>query len=505
LGNPVKKVVIVGRDAAAWLSALALQQSFGRTGVEVVLVELPSALRRQDAYVTLPSQQAFHRLLGLDEIRLLRTCSGIYSLGQRFSNWSGPAASFIHPYDTHGISLSHVDFLQYWLKARAMGLRVPLEDFSLGAVAAKQGRFVIFNESTAAFSKATYGYNLGALSYLYAIGKAALVAGLKHIVGDVRSVDVSDGRIRSVKMADDTTITGDFFVDASGVQARLIRSLEAPDNFESWSDWLPCDRQVVATGPVLKPVPAFSQVSAFRAGWLGIYPLMDRTVLVGSYASAESNDSDVLETMSALSGLRVDGEVIAEDLTPGARKHQWIGNCVAMGDSAVACDALDAVQLHMLHTGVSYLMALFPVDIDDQPEAGVYNEKMRSHAIGVRDFQAAHFKLNRRIGERFWDAARDAEVPDTLKRKIRLFGSRGIVAVEENETFQTENWHSLFIGHQLMPRAWDPQVEKVAEQEQIANFKAMLKFISSEVQAMPSLQAHLELNTPQAATDYVFG
>lgn len=506
MSDPVRKVVVVGRDATAWLSALTLQLSFGRADppVAVELVELPSRLREQDVFLTLPAQQAFHRLLGLDENRLLRSCAGLYSLGQRFSNWSGADEPFVHAYDSHGAAFGHVGFFQHWLKARARGLPVPLEDFSLGAVAAKQGRFVIFNEATEGFSKASYGYNLAAIPYLRALGKVALGAGLAHTVGELESVEVAAGRLRAVLLKDGRTVTGDLFVDASGADGSLMRHLEEPDNFVSWCRWLPCDRLMVATGPVLKPIPAFSQVSAFSAGWFGIFPLMDRSAMIAAYSSDRIDDRDVMQTMAALSGIRISGDAVADSIAAGARRQQWIGNCIALGDAAVAVEPLDAVQLHLLQTGLSWLVSLFPVTRADMPEASVFNAKMDAHATGVRDFQAAHYKLNRRFGDAFWDAAREQPAPATLERKIRLFAARGVVAMQEHETFQEENWTSIFAGHRLLPAAWDPQVDKVPEQEQIANFQRMLKFIAAEVQAMPSLQAHLDLNTPQTTSDYIF-
>lgn len=506
MSEPVRKVVVVGRDAAAWLSALALQLSFGRaeSPVAIELIELPSRLREQDVFLTLPTQRAFHRLLGLDENRLLRACAGLYSLGQRFSNWSGADEPFLHAYDSHGAAFGHVEFFQHWLKARARGLPVPLEDFSLGAVAAKQGRFVIFNESTEGFSKASYGYNLSALPYLRAIGKVALGAGLTHSVGELESVDMDAGELRSVVLRDGRTVTGDLFVDASGAEGSLIRRVEEPGNFASWRRWLPCDRLMVASGPVLKPIPAFSQISAFRAGWFGIFPLMNRSAMIAAYASETMDDRDVMQTMSALSGIRIAGDAVADVIEPGARRQQWIGNCIALGDAAIAVEPLDAVQLHLLHTGISYLVSLFPVTRQEMPEASVFNAKMNAYATGVRDFQAAHYKLNRRFGEAFWDTAREQSVPKTLERKLRLFAARGVVAMQEHETFQEENWTSILAGHRLLPGAWDPQVDKVPEQEQIENFQRMLKFISSEVRAMPSLQAHLDLNTPQPTSDYIF-
>ncbi len=497
MDRSIKKVVIVGRDAGAWLSALALQLNFGRTGVEIELIELPSTLQPQDVYVTLPAQQAFHRLLGLDENRLLRACSGLYTLGQRFSNWSGSATPFLHAYDTHGSPLKQVDFLQYWLKARANGLKAPLEEFSLGAVAAKQGRFVVFNESTQAFSNATYGYHLSAIPYLQAIGKAALRTGLRHraISGESCTVKHHEGRIQSVVLKDGSKIEGDLFIDASGPEGYLIRHLEH-DNFASWKKWLPCDRLMVASAPLLNPVPAFSQISAFREGWLGIYPLMNRTTLVAAYASEYIDDRDVLPKMTALAGLRIEKDSFVSAIAPGARLKHWIGNCVALGDTAVNLDPLDAVQLQILNIGLSYLISLFPANRVEMKEAEVYNTKLASHVACLRDFQIAHYKLNRRFDEPLWDAVRACDTPETLARKLRLFESRGLIAMEEDETFQEENWTSVFIGHHLIPRSWNPLVDNIPEQEQIANFQRMLGFIASEVNAMPSLQAQLELNSP---------
>lgn len=507
--NRVRKVVIVGRDAAAWLSALVMQFSFGRGAadaeIEVELVELPSLLRSQDAYGALPTMQAFHKFLGLDENRLLRASNGLYSLGQRFSNWSGGDSSFLHAYDTLGISLSNVDFFQYWLKARAKGMNVPLEDFSLGAAAAKQGRFVIFNDSTRAFSKASHGYTLDAIPYLRALGKAALKEGLRHRPGELAGVEAEGKRIRAVTLLDGTRIEGDLFIDASGSEACLLRRIESPGNFESWRQWLPCDRLMVASAPALQPIPAFSQVSAFRHGWIGMFPLANRTVLKAGYASAAVADREVMQAMSQLTGLRLNGEAVASVQAPGGRRAHWIGNCVAVGDTAASPDAIDAVDLHLLQTALSYLVALFPVHCRDMPEAAVFNHRMTSHQAGVRDFQAVHFALNRRFGELFWDPVREQAPPETLARKLRLFGARGKVSLNEEETFEEDSWIAALVGHGLLPRSWDPQVERMPEQDLMAHFQRMLKFIAGEVQSMPSLQAHLEMNAPQSRSDYIFG
>lgn len=495
MNRPIKKIVVVGRDADAWLTALMLQLSLvsSASGVSVELIELPSQLCPHDYYSVLPSHKALHKVLGVNENALLKTCSGLYVLAQRFSNWSGTDTPFVHAYDTQGDSMGNVDFFQYWLKAHKSGLNVLLEDFSLGAVAAKQGRFVVLGDSSGSFSRATHGYHLSALPYLQAVGKAALKAGLVHRTGAIKSVEVNAGFIQSLILQDDTVVDGDLFIDATGAEAALISQLEE-NNYESWQHWLPCDRKLVTSAPPLNPVPAFSQISAFAEGWIGFFPLANRTAVTAVYSSRHTNSNDVLQKMATLSGGNI--ERAAEiRCSAGARKKHWIGNCVALGTAAVNLDAVDATDLHMLHLGLSLLRELFPVNKDDMKEAALFNEKMQSYATNVRDFQIGHYQLNKRFGEPFWNEARNAVPPATLVKKIALFAQRGCIAMREDETFQEENWTSLFVGHGVMPKAYDPLVDKMSEQEQIEQFQSMLRHIASEVQSMPSLQTHVEMSS----------
>jgi tryptophan halogenase len=121
VSRPIRSVAVVGRDIAAWMTALALQCAFGRQGVSVTVVELPSALRAVDAVIALPALEGLHRLLGLDESEVLAACSGVYALGQQFANWSRSRPPFVHAYDSQGAALRQVPFLHYWLKAAPKG------------------------------------------------------------------------------------------------------------------------------------------------------------------------------------------------------------------------------------------------------------------------------------------------------------------------------------------------------------------------------------------------
>lgn len=494
MSRPIRSVAVVGRDVSAWLTALALQRAFGRQGVSVTVVELPSALRAVDAVIALPALEGLHRLLGLDESEVLAACSGVYALGQQFANWSRSRPPFVHAYDSQGAALRQVPFLHYWLKARAEGLNVALEDFSLGAAAAKHGRFIVHNDATDSFSKARNGYHLDAQSYVRLLRHKAMAAGAQRVAGTLDRVARTPAGVASVTLNGGASVAADLFVDASGPDAVLAgRALEVP--FESWSSWFPCDRILAASGPRLKPLPAMSRISAFGAGWMGMFPLQDRTPVVAAYDSRRISDEEMARTASVLAGMAL-GDAVVSPFAAGCRAAPWTGNCVAIGEAAACLEPLDAAPLHMIHLGISHLITLFPVDADNLLEAHPYNEAVLSHARNLRDFQIAHYRLNERLDESFWDGARAAEPPPGLAYKLDLFAARGAVALYEDETFQEENWISILIGHGLIPRGHDPQADAMPREEQIQSFQRMLGFIAAEVREMPSIEAQLELFAP---------
>jgi tryptophan halogenase len=257
---------------------------------------------------------------------------------------------------------------------------------------------------------------------------------------------------------------------------------------------------LVASARGLKPLPAFSQISAFRHGWIGLFPLQDRTAVVAAYDSRATSDQAVLADLPALANMPIGGDAIVSDLSQGVRRRAWIGNCVAIGDSALSLEPLDGAQLHIAHYCISQLMTLFPVEACAFPEAELYDRIIGRLAVNLRDFQLAHYKLNRRFDMPFWDGCRDAAVPETLQRKLDVFTARGRVPLYDDETFQEQGWESLFLGHGLMPQSYDPRVDAIPEQEHIAQVQARLNDIAGLVEAMASVDDFIAgVNAQRAA------
>ncbi|AYV47611.1 hypothetical protein CFHF_13370 [Caulobacter flavus] len=484
MSRPVHTVVVVGAGAPLWLTALALRKAFGAGGLAVRAIETaPPALGLSHA--GLPALGNLHQLLGLSEAELARRCGAVPSLGQRFAGFSGDGTSFLHPYDTHGHSVDYVDFVHHWVLARRRGLKTALEDFSLGAAAAKQGR-IVEGDEPGRLSSPGVGLHVDATAYAALLRQRALADGVSIEQGAVTDVERTGERIDAVVTAGGARVAGDLFVDVG--DGALIGQMPGA-GFESWSAWLPFDRVLPLAGQRLGVLPAYAHVEAVYGGWVGLYPLQDRTAGLAVYDSAAIDAQAMVRQAKGVSSLGWrQGE--AQFLKPGMQVRPWIGNCVALGPAAIALDPSDAAPLHALQAGLSHLVTLFPADVDGGPEARAYGAAMAAHGRSLRDFQAMHYHLSRRSGAP-WEAARQAQPPADLAYKLRLFAARGVVPTREDEAFQPANWAACLIGHGVIPQAHDPLAEGVSEAEQIQIFQKILGRIAADVGRMRPLEVKL--------------
>lgn len=485
MSDPVRRVVVVGRDAAGWLAAAAIRRALGSAGIEVHVVELPSLLQPHDVYATVPSVRGLHRLLGLDEDIVVRACDAVPMVGQRYSNWSGAAPPLMHAFENDPPSGSDLSFIQYWLKGRIEGLKVDLSHFGVGAAAAHQGRVPLTGDADPSLS-ASFGFHLDAPAYASLLKQFALHQGVTSCRAGSCKVRVEGDRVQSVLLDDGAEFGGDLFLDATGSEALLLREL--PDSeFLSWREWFAADRMLATSAPPLRELPAFSQISAIREGWVGLFPLRSRTAVTAVYDSSKVSDEELAGSLHVVARMPVARDAVISTLSPGMQGQPWIGNCVAIGDAAVTVEPLDAVQIHLAHAYVSHLISLFPADSVNMPEAHAFNRVVRRLSENVRDFQLAHYKLNRRFDDPFWHRARDVAVPKSLERKLQLFSLRGIVPIYDDESFSEWSWAELLIGHDLLPKEYEPRIDSVPDEQHVIKVQERMQSVANQVRSMPSV------------------
>lgn len=371
------------------------------------------------------------------------------------------------------------------------GLRVGFEDFSIGTATARLNAVPVAAEETAPLS-ASYGYHLHAPVYAELVKQLALRLGVEVVASRVRDIAASGDSIEGIDLVDGTRLEADLYIDASGRDALLLRRL-ASARFESWSEWLPCNRMLAASGPRLPQLPAFSQISAFSGGWVGQFPLQDRTAIAAVYNSAAVSDSEVVELAGVIARSPITGEGIISELQPGMQASPWIGNCIAIGEAAVAVDPIDAVELQVTHGCISHLMTVFPATAGEFPEADAYNSAIRAFGANLRDFQAAHYLLNRRYDEPMWDNVRSVAPPPGLKRKIDMFSARAIIPLNDEESFHEQSWASLLLGSGVVPQGYDPRVDTIPDDVHVQRVQQRLRDVASLARQMPAVEQFLAL------------
>ena len=122
-------------------------------------------------------------------------------------------------------------------------------------------------------------------------------------------------------------------------------------------------------------------------------------------------------------------------------------------------DAIHGVELQAVQIGLVHLLPLFPVAADWDVERTEYNRNVGAAFERIRDYQAAHYALNRYAGA-FWNRARLSPLSADLLRKIGVFRARGDLVHYEDESFDIADWQSLLLGHGVMPESWDPAADR---------------------------------------------
>jgi tryptophan halogenase len=478
----VKDLIIVGRDAPVWLAASVMQFALAPAGVKVVVIELPSEVAPPDVYATLPALEPLHSRLGIDEGRLVGATQATFSLGKNFIDIAAGGPSFFHPYGSTGARIDNKEFLPNWVKACRFGLPVAFEDFCLTAVAAKQGRMLVPDPDIESYGFTDYAYHLPAIPYAAWLKVLALRRGVA--VHEARVINpvlhAEEGAIAAIELDGGRRVAGDFFLDVTGAQSQLLGSALGVSRESSHEEFV-ADRMLVAFGAPIDPVPIYSEIRACADGWVGLYPSQACTHVVYTYSSELTSDDAALRAATSAARIPLNGAVVRKR-QPGRCTFAWERNCVAIGEAAATFDPIHAVELQALQIGLVHLLPLFPVRSEYAVERAEYNQNVRSAFERIRDFQAAHYLLNRYGTGPFWAGARQVPPGDKLRHKIDAFRARGDVVFYEDETFMIDDWQALLIGHGVMPESYDPAIDRTSPDLIKNEFRRILGFIRDKVQ-----------------------
>ena len=480
------RIVIVGGGTAGWMTAAVLAR-LTAAGTSVTLVESEEIGTVGVGEATIPSLVDFNRLLGIDEDEFVRATGATFKLGIEFVDWGRKGERYMHPFGTFGRDVQGIKFHQLWQRQARAGDAGSLHDYCLTSVAARLNRFTRpSGDPAAVLSSLRYAFHFDAALYARFLRGLAERGGVTRVEGRISHVDLApgDGFIRAVELADGRRIEGDLFVDCSGFRSLLLgEALRVP--FTSWQHWLPCDRALAVPSESTAPLTPYTRATAGEAGWRWRIPLQHRTGNGHVYASAFLSDDAAADALIA--GL--DGAPTADlrplRFTAGVRERLWERNCVAIGLSAGFLEPLESTSIHLIQSGITRLMSLFPDSGHPAASRDAYNRQLLAEYEQVRDFIILHYHATDRDDSAFWRHCRDTAPPDTLAHKLALWRERGRVMPEAGSLFTDDSWIAVLTGQAGQPAAGDPLVATLPPEETARFLHHLRSVIGQTANAMP--------------------
>ncbi len=487
-GPAVQHIVIVGGGTAGWMAAAALADFWRKHPARrITLIESSDIGTIGVGEATLPTIRGFNSGLGIDEIDFVRKTQATFKLGIEFVDWHRRGEAFFHPFAPYGASINGASFHHAWLRDRAAGSGAALGEYSLPVVMASLGRFAQpARRPPQPFANFAYGYHFDAGRYARYLRDYSLALGVRHV--DRRVLDVTlraDGFIDAVVLEGGERIAGDLFIDCSGFRGLLIQGALAT-GYEEWRHWLPCDRAIAMPCERAHDPSPFTRATALDAGWQWRIPLQNRMGNGYVYCSQFVSDD---EAVAQLRG-GLEGTALAEPnllrFTTGRRKLFWNRNCVALGLAGGFIEPLESTSIALIQSAIAKLLTFFPEPDFTPEDVDEANRLMREEYERIRDFIILHYHASRRDDAPLWRACRAMEIPETLRRKISLFASRGHVVSYAGESFEEASWVTLYAGFGILPVRHDPRVDAIdarALTQQLAGLRAIIR---SAAQAAPA-------------------
>ena len=468
----------------------------GQTDLSITLIESEQIGVVGVGEATLPHIRFFNETIGIREADFMAATSATFKLGIEFVDWGKKGDSYIHPFGDFGLANQGVDFHQYWRKAVDQPDTGPIDLYSLPVVACRHGKFRPPSEDLRSVASTyRYAYQFDAVKYAPFLRKHAEGRGVARIEGKVVDVrlDNETGNINAVTLEDGATYSADLFIDCTGFFGLLIEKALAT-GYESWTDWLPCDRAIAVPCESAGPLLPYTRATADSAGWRWRIPLQHRTGNGHVYSSAFSADCDAEDALVQ----NLEGRMLADPrhlrFSTGKRRKLWNRNCIAIGLSGGFLEPLESTSIYLIQEGITKLLEHFPQTTDLSDDTEEYNRLMDLEFERIRDFLILHYHATERDDSEFWNHVRTMTVPDSLAEKMELFAKRGRVVRYDHGLFLPPSWVAVLLGQRVLPDEYDTRVDLIPEADIKEHMKRLRTLMSDTVAKMDDHGQYLAAN-----------
>jgi tryptophan halogenase len=460
----VRDVVVLGGGSAGWLVAGLLAAE--HTDLRLTLIESTDVPTIGVGEGTWPSMRDTLRRIGLDEAEFVRRCNVSFKQGSRFDGWARGAAGeqgdrYYHPFMLP-VGYGDVDLVQAWL---ATASDRPFADVVSPSVqVCESGRAPKQVQTPGFGAVANYAYHFDAGLFAQMLREHAVQRlGVRHLVDHVDAVlTAENGDLTALQTRGHGPLTGELFIDCSGLSARLIGE-HFGVGLKSERDVLFNDAALPVQVPYAQPdapLATCTIATAWAKGWIWDIGLPTRRGVGCVYSRAHASDDEAQAALQAyLDATGAPRERPAPRsirFDPGYRERFWVRNCVAIGLSSGFIEPLEASALAMVELSAQRLCDELPMTRATMDAvARRFNDDFRYRWARVIDFLKLHYILTQRDDSTYWRAHRDpATWPERLRELLPMWRLRAPARHDFgriDEVFPSASYQYVLYGMGFQP------------------------------------------------------
>jgi tryptophan halogenase len=411
---PIIKISIAGSGTAGLVSALLMRSAFPAAEITVV-----SSSQIGIIGVGEGSTEHWRNFMDLCEIPvedLIVATKATHKYGIRFEGWTTHTPDYFHSVSGVDDIFAHQYYATYLghIERKKM---ITSQTASIGLIRDKINRNNL-HHSTNQYHFDTYKLN----EFLVSL---AFKRNIRFIDDEIESVEVTEYGINSVTMKSGFVLDGDFWIDATGFKRVLIKEL-SDMKWESFSDYLLCDRAVVFQTPSdpSGKIKSYTRARAASAGWVFEIPTQERRGNGYVFSSKHITDEEAKKELSEMTGYDAsEARVISFDA--GYIKEPWVKNCCAIGLSSSFVEPLEATSIGSTIQQVKMLIpSLASFNKKTSKSQRVYNKNFSVMMNNLLTMIRLHYYSDR-VDTDFWRDMKEMPVNETLQDMIDIWGERG--------------------------------------------------------------------------------
>lgn len=413
-------IVIVGGGTAGWLSALFLSKIVPNVhNITVVDSSKIGNIGAGEGSTGLLNGIITNQIadFGCNIVDFLRETNSTLKLGIRYQDWVRPGSNYVQPIDG---SYSANEIPDYHF------LYSLLNDYKGSSHTITPLGYMLEEKKSTFFSNGID--NLGLHAYHFdasLVGqyfkKICLQANVVNIDNEIIDVNLTEtGEIASIVLEDSTTLSGDFFIDASGFNKVLVKKLGI--KWESYGKQLPVNSAMpfhikYKENEIIEPS---TLALAQKHGWMWRIPIKNRYGAGYVYSDSFISDTQAHAEIEKSLGHEIDPlKVIKFD--SGRLEKFWHKNCLAVGLSSAFLEPLEATSIHATLIQLWYFVNEFARDTYDNTYSETaekfYNKRVSKVFENIRDFLIIHYRTGRTDTD-FWTYMNSKNVHTEFTRDI---------------------------------------------------------------------------------------